>query len=196
MKKILSFLFLCFAAMNIMAAEVRIAAVDLDRIFREYYKSRIAEEFISQQAEAARLYLGQLNSKLEACKAEVRQLGTNVLNPALDQAERQKAAEALKNAEAKVKSVEAEITLYTQEKMRDLQRMEQDKRAEILADIQKEIRRRAAAENYAFVLDSSGKSTNNQPTLLIFPKKNDISDAVIRELNRHAAKPRTERKSR
>ena len=182
--------------MNVMAAEVRIAAVDLDRIFREYYKSRIAEEFISQQAEAARLYLGQLNSKLEACKAEVRQLGTNVLNPALDQAERQKAAEALKNAEAKVKSVEAEITLYTQEKMRDLQRMEQDKRAEILADIQKEIRRRAAAENYAFVLDSSGKSTNNQPTLLIFPKKNDISDAVIRELNRHAAKPRTERKSR
>jgi Skp family chaperone for outer membrane proteins len=196
MRKILSFLFICFAAVNIMAAEVRIAAVDLDRVFREYYKSRIAEEFISQQAEAARLYLGQLNSKLETCKAEVRQLGTNALNPALDQAARQKAAEALKAAEHKLKAAEAEITLYTQEKMRDLQRMEQQKRTEILSDIQREIRRRAAAENYAFVLDTSGKSTNNQPTLLVFPEKNDISDAVIRELNRHAAKPRTENKSK
>lgn len=190
MKKILSFLAVCFCVAAA-AAELRIAVVDLDRIFREYYKSRIAEDFLNQQAEAARIYMGQLNTRLEAARADARKLGTNALNPALSDSDRKKAADAADAALAKVKSIETEISLYTNERMRELRRVEQEKRNEIIADIQKEIQRRAAAGNYAFVFDCSGRSTNNLPSLLVYPKKNDISDAVIRELNRSAAKPQT-----
>ena len=190
MKKILTFLAVCFCVAAA-AAEVRIAVVDLDRIFREYYKSRIAEDFLNQQAEAARIYMGQLNTRLEAARADARKLGTNALNPALSDSDRKKAADAADAALAKVKSIETEISLYTNERMRELRRVEQEKRNEIIADIQKEIQRRAAAGNYAFVFDCSGRSTNNLPSLLVYPKKNDISDAVIRELNRSAAKPQT-----
>ncbi|MBR2625333.1 MAG: OmpH family outer membrane protein [Lentisphaeria bacterium] len=190
MKKILTFLAVCFCVAAA-AAELRIAVVDLDRIFREYYKSRIAEDFLNQQAEAARIYMGQLNTRLEAARADARKLGTNALNPALTDSDRKKAADAADAALAKVKSIETEISLYTNERMRELRRVEQEKRNEIIADIQKEIQRRAAAGNYAFVFDCSGRSTNNLPSLLVYPKKNDISDAVIRELNRSAAKPQT-----
>lgn len=190
MKKILTFLAVCFCVAAA-AAELRIAVVDLDRIFREYYKSRIAEDFLNQQAEAARIYMGQLNTRLEAARADARKLGTNALNPALSDSDRKKAADAADAALAKVKSIETEISLYTNERMRELRRVEQEKRNEIIADIQKEIQRRAAAGNYAFVFDYSGRSTNNLPSLLVYPKKNDISDAVIRELNRSAAKPQT-----
>ncbi|MBE6376691.1 MAG: OmpH family outer membrane protein [Lentisphaerae bacterium] len=190
MKKILTFLAVCFCVAAA-AAELRIAVVDLDRIFREYYKSRIAEDFLNQQAEAARIYMGQLNTRLEAARADARKLGTNALNPALSDSDRKKAADAADAALAKVKSIETEISLYTNERMRELRRVEQEKRNEIIADIQKEIQRRAAAGNYAFVFDCSGRSTNNLPSLLVYPKKNDISDAVIRELNRSAAKPQT-----
>jgi hypothetical protein len=48
-------------------------------------------------------------------------------------------------------------------------------------------------ENYAFVLDASGKTANGLPAVLVFPNANDISDAVIRELNRSAAKPTREK---
>lgn len=183
MKKIFTILAVCFAVV-VSAAEVRIAVVDLDRIFREYYKSRIAEDFLNQQAEAARIYMGQLNTRLEAARAEARKLGTNAANPALSDSDRKKAMDSAEAAIAKVKSIETEISLYNNERVRELRRLEQEKRNEIIADIQREIQRRAAAGNYAFVFDCSGKSTNNLPTLLIFPKKNDISDAVIRELNR------------
>ena len=71
MKKILTFLAVCFCVAAA-AAELRIAVVDLDRIFREYYKSRIAEDFLNQQAEAARIYMGQLNTRLEAARADAR----------------------------------------------------------------------------------------------------------------------------
>ncbi|MBE6388726.1 MAG: OmpH family outer membrane protein [Lentisphaerae bacterium] len=189
MKKILFTLLIFAAVVNAAASGIRIATVDMDRVFKEYYKSRIAEEFLSRQAEAARLYMGQLNTSLEALRAEARKLGTNALNRALSEEAQKKAADAADEAMAKVKAKETEISLYTNERLRELRRLEQERRSEILADIRREIERRAAVENYTFVLDSSGRSANNLPVVLVYPKANDISDAVIRELNRTAAKP-------
>jgi Skp family chaperone for outer membrane proteins len=194
MKKILSILLVCFAVVSASAAELRIAVVDLDRVFREYYKSRIAEDFLNQQAEAARLYLGQLTNKLEAQKAGYLRLRQSIGNQAVSDAERQKMIAAAGELEAQIKATENEIAVYQRQMSRELQRLEQTKRGEILLDIQREIRRRAAAENYAFVLDCSGKSANGLPAVLVCPAKNDISNAVIRELNRSAAKPAMERK--
>ena len=194
MKKLLSILLVCFAVVSATAAELRIAVVDLDRIFREYYKSRIAEDYLTRQAEAARLYLGQLNNKLEAQKAEYHRLRTNALNQTLNNSERQKMAQAAKELEPQIKATENEIANYQREITKELQRLEQSKRQEILLDIQREIRRCAAAENYSYVFDYSGKTTNNQPVILVYPTKNDISNTVIRNLNRSATKPAMEKK--
>lgn len=57
-----------------------------------------------------------------------------------------------------------------------------------MAEIYQEIRRRAAAEGYAFVLDSSGKTMNEQPTLLLCPPSSDFTAAVLTELNRTRTK--------
>ncbi len=186
MKKFLCVLLSLCAAVTVTAAELRIAVIDLDRVFREYYKSRIAEEFLTRQAEAARLYMTQLNTRLEAQRSEARRLETNALNPALSEADRRSAAEAAATARAQVRATENEISLYTNERMRELRRLEEERRREIIEDIQREVRRRAAAENYTFVFDCSGKSANDLPVVLVYPQANDISDAVIRELNRAA----------
>jgi Skp family chaperone for outer membrane proteins len=191
-KSILITLALCMTAV-LTAAEVRIAVVDMDRVFREYYKSRIAEEFINQQIEAARLYTGQLDSQLKTLRSEAARLGTNALNPALSESDRQQAAEQAKQAIAKVKAKENEIAAYAEDRRREFMRLQQEKRSEIINDITNEIRRRAMTENYAFVLDASGKTANGLPAVLVFPNANDISDAVIRELNRSAAKPTREK---
>ena len=189
MKNILIVLLVGFAAV-LSAAELRIAVVDLDRVFKAYYKSRIAEDFLNQQAEAARTYMSQMNSQLETLRAEARRLGTNALNPALTDQARKKAADEADAAMAKVKSKETEISLYANERRREFLRLQQEKRNGIVKDIQMEIKRRAAAGNYAFVLDSSGKTTTGLPAVLVFPAQNDISDEVIRELNRSASKPK------
>jgi Skp family chaperone for outer membrane proteins len=96
------------AAFTVSAASPRIAVVDLRRVFKEYYKSRIAEEFIKQQAESARLYLGQLTKQLESLRAEARRLGTNAMNQALDPALKAKADADAAAALRKVAEKEAE----------------------------------------------------------------------------------------
>ena len=190
MKKVLLLLLLAGAVCSGFAAGPRFAVIDLRRVFKEYYKSRIAEEFIKQQAEAARSYLGQLTRQLETLGAEARRLETNARNMALDPAQRSKAESEAAEAVRKVRAKEAEIQLYARERKQEMDNLDARKRAEILGDIKAEIGRRAAAEGYDWVFDSSGFTTNDQPAVLLFPEKNDISAAVIRELNRGAAQPK------
>ena len=181
---------LCFvSALAVGAAENgRIGVVNLEKIFREYYKSRIAEDAIKQQAEVYRTYLMRLNEQLRTLKEEARAARLNSQNLALSEADRKA---AVQNAEATARQVsqkEAEIELYASEGSASLRKVEQQKRESIMAEIHQEIRRRAAAEGYAFVLDSSGRTMNEQPTLLVYPKAGDFTDAVLTELNRTRTK--------
>ena len=53
------------------------------------------------------------------------------------------------------------------------------------------LRKRAVAEGYDFVLDSSGRTMNDQPTVLYYPERNNITDSVIRTLNRTRTQSQT-----
>ena len=180
----------------LLSAAERIGVVNYEQVFREYYKSRIAEQFINQRAEALRSYLGQMNGQLETLRSNARKLGANALNPALSAPERDKAQMAAEDAAKAVRAKEAEIKLYTAESSREMRALENRKRAEIIADIRAEVKKRAAAEGYAFIFDCSGKTMNGEPALLVYPEKNNITKSVIRELNRTASKAKTEGNSK
>ncbi|WP_419647450.1 hypothetical protein, partial [Victivallis vadensis] len=49
--------------------------------------------------------------------------------------------------------------------------------------------RRATAEGYDFVLDSSSKTLSEQPAVLLFPELDDLTSQVITELNRSRTVP-------
>ena len=187
MKRIFGKLLVLFALVSVVSAGAetqRFAVVNLEKVFREYYKSRIAEDAIKQQAEVYRNYLVKQNSQLIQLKRESEQLQKDAQNPALAEAERTKlGAEAVVKAR-EVAAREAELQLYAAECTRIMREMEQKKREEIMADIYKEIDRRAAAEGFNFIFDSSGKTLNEQPMVLRFPASCDLTEVVIRELNR------------
>lgn len=187
MKRIFGKLLVLFALVSVVSAGAetqRFAVVNLEKVFREYYKSRIAEDAIKQQAEVYRNYLVKQNSQLIQLKRESEQLQKDAQNPALAEAERTKlGAEAVVKAR-EVAAREAELQLYAAERTRLMREMEQKKREEIMADIYKEIDRRAAAEGFNFIFDSSGKTLNEQPMVLRFPASCDLTEVVIRELNR------------
>ena len=100
-----------------------------------------------------------------------------------------RARTAAGRAEAALKAVEAEIAAYQENMVKTLREMERTKRAEIVEDIRKAVRRRAAAEGYRYVFDSSGRTLNEQPALLVHPDNCDLTKVVIEDLNRTAVKP-------
>lgn len=162
----------------------RFAVVHLERVFREYRRSRIAEDAIKQQAEIYRLYMVKQGGLLARLKKEAEESRTQAGNPVLTQEERMRlGAEAIVKAK-EVAAKEAELQLYVSERARTMREIELKKREEIMVDIRREIDRRAMAEGFDFVLDSSGRTMNEQPTVLRFPASCDLTEAVIRELNR------------
>lgn len=172
-------------ALTAVGAEAsRIGVVNLERVFREYYRSRIAEDAIREQFEVYRGHLLKLNNQLRQLQQEARTALINSQNIALDQQERDKYRQAAEAKEQEVAACKAEIELYSSERATSMRKLEEQKRGEIMAEIKKEIERRAAAEGYSFVFDSSGRTLNEQPAVLFFPAGCDLTEAVIRELNR------------
>lgn len=171
------------------AAE-RIAAIDLDKVFREYYKSRIAEESIREQGETYRAYMIQLNDQRTKLMEEARKARFNAQNLALSAEEQRKAAERAAQLENAVKEKSSEIQLYGESRAAAMRELEQRKRREIMTDIRSGIRRQAAARGFLYVFDSSGRTMNEQPAILLFPEGCDLTRAVIEDLNRTAVKPR------
>ena len=185
----LSSALLLLAGAAVFSAEGRIAVIDLERVFREYYRSRIAEEVIRQQAAAYRTYLARLNEELRKLGETARTAQSNALNIALAPAEKQKVEQEAIAARNAVREKEAEIKLFVDERSADMRRLENTKRAEIMTEIRREVAKRASAEGFEFVFDRSGKTMNDQPALLVYPERCDITNSVLRELNRSRSQP-------
>lgn len=168
------------------AGTSNIAVVDLEKVFREYYKSKIAEDQIRRQAGAYRSYLERLNTQLKEAQTNAANARADALNLGLSATERTKAEQRAAAAIRAVSEKRAEIELYSSGRAKDMQKLEADKRNEIMSDIRAELRRRAAAGGYDFVFDVSGKTTNNQPAILLYPEKHDLTREVINSLNRGA----------
>ena len=181
--------FFAFVSALALGAAERIAVVDLEKVFREYYKSRIAEENLRTQGETYRSYLLQLNDQRVKLADAVRKAKFDAQSYALSAEERAKAEKKAAELEAQLNEKTSEIKLYAESSGKSLRELEQKKRVEIMEDIRKCIRRRGAAEGYLYIFDSSGKTMNEQPAILVFPEASDITKVVIEDLNRTAVKP-------
>ena len=181
--------FFAFVSALALGAAERIAVVDREKVFREYYKSRIAEENLRTQGETYRAYLLQLNDQRVKLADAVRKAKFDAQSYALSAEERAKAEKKAAELEAQLNEKTSEIKLYAESSGKSLRELEQKKRVEIMDDIRKCIRRRGAAEGYLYIFDSSGKTMNEQPAILVFPEASDITKVVIEDLNRTAVKP-------
>lgn len=169
------------------ASESKIAVVDLEKVFREYYKSKIAEDMIRRQTGIYQNYLDRLVKELKDAQTKAANAKADALNIGLSAKERAKAEKEATEAIRLVTEKRAEIELYRSGRAKDIQKLEDEKRKEIMDDIKAELKKRAASGGYTYVLDSSGKTTNNQSAVLIYPERHDITKEVINSLNRRAS---------
>ena len=93
MKKALFIFGVALSALLSFAGTSTIAVVDLEKVFRDYYKSKIAEDQIRRQASAYRSYLERLNTQLKEAQSNAANARADALNLGLSASERTKAEE-------------------------------------------------------------------------------------------------------
>ncbi len=176
----------CFA-WSAAAGPQRIAVLDLEKVFREFYKSKIAEGAIKQQAELYRSYMLKLQDQLRTLEDEYKVARDGAQNLALDEASRDQAIGNMRKKEQEILAKRAEAEQYATDRNRKMREFEQTKRREIIAEIRDEVRRRAVAEGYDFVFDTSGKTMNDVPPLLYYSSAADLTPEVLKTLNATAS---------
>lgn len=185
MKKWLGILVM-FAAVTVLnAAEpLKIAVVDMARVFDDYYKTRIVQSQLEEQQSVYRTHVTAMNEEYNKLQDEYKVLLDAAQNITLKETERQEKATKASEKLAEIKQKERDINQYLTEKSRQFKELEDTKRTEITAEILGEVQRRATVDGYDIVLDYSGKTTSSLASVVFFKPNLDITDAVLEELNR------------
>jgi outer membrane protein len=166
------------------AAELKIAVIDMDQIFQSYYKTKIADSTLKQQAEIYKAWVKKLNDSLTKLEEEFKVVRDASQNIALSSSERETKRFEAQKKYREIREKQVEIEQYTAEKTQQYKQLETQKRDAILEEIAKEVKRRSTLEGYVLVIDKSGKTLNGIPSLIYYSPSIDITTPVITELNR------------
>ena len=172
-----------FISAGTFAQGSKIAVADMEQIFKEYYKTKVADANLRKQAEVFKEYAEKLNDSLVKLQDEFKKLRDDAQNIALSDVERENKRLAAQDKYRQMKEKEDEFKQYSTDKQGVLRNQYEDQRAKLLDEIKNVIQRKAVAEGYDVVLDSSGKTLNNIPSIIYFKSAMDLTDVVIKEIN-------------
>ena len=162
----------------------KIGTVDMQRAFKEYYKTKDAEAKINDARSAAKK---EYDDRAEAYKKaldEINSLNKQLDAPALTaEAKTQKARER-DDKIANIKKMEREINDFSQTRDRQLQEQLMRMREGIVKEITDVVVEKVKTNNMDFVFDKSGVSLNGVPVMLYAPPNVDFTNDIIAVLNK------------
>jgi Skp family chaperone for outer membrane proteins len=177
----------------------RIVTVDLNKVFTDYYKTPIASAKIKDTAES---FNKELNEMVDNYKKEIEEL--NKLREDQDKPEytaevREQKRKAVSEKLAETQKIQRDLEEYRTSHGKILQDQQLRMRQTIVKEIQDVIDKEARDAGYQLVLDKSGTTANAVPTVLFSQDTLDITDDLIKVLNKNQPKTteapkRTEKK--
>lgn len=187
MKKLLS-LSLALALVVPIAARaqgnMKIGTVDMNRTFREYSKTKDAENKINDAKNQAKKEYDERADTYKKALDDINNLNKQLDAPALSaDAKTQKAKERDEKI-ANIKNMEREITEFRQTRERQLQEQAMRMREGIVKEITDVVMDKVKTNHFDLVFDKSGNSLNGVPLLMYAPDSIDFTNDVVAVLNK------------
>ncbi|PYK41469.1 MAG: hypothetical protein DME60_03140 [Verrucomicrobia bacterium] len=162
----------------------KIGTVDMQRAFKEYYKTKDAEAKINDARSAAKK---EYDDRAEAYKKaldEINSLNKQLDAPALTAEAKTQKAKERDDKIANIKKMEREINDFSQTRDRQLQEQLTRMREGIVKEITDVVVEKVKTNNMDFVFDKSGVSLNGVPVMLYAPANVDFTNDIIAVLNK------------
>lgn len=189
MKKFISLTFviltvgLLASANSASAADLKIAIVDLRKVFDKYYKTIQSTAGIRQEAADIDKERKELVDNAKKDEDDWRKLIDKANDQAVSAEERDKSKKAAEEKYGQLEGDKQQITEFDRVSASRMHDKEQQRRDDIVKEIRHVLDADAKAAGYTMVLDSSGESANMVPVMLYTNGQNDLTDALIKELN-------------
>jgi outer membrane protein len=177
-----TFLLLAFLSTPALA-QTKIATVDLAKLFHDYYKTKLAQASIQEKAAQFDKDDRDMKDDFKKGSDEYQTRLAQANDQAISADERDKRKQA---ADAKLKQLQDTknaIDQFERQAQTTLGEQQKRMRDNILVEIKAAVAAKAKAGGYALVIDSAAETVNGTTAVLYDSGENDLSDAVLSQLN-------------
>ena len=165
------------------AADQKIATIDLAKVFEKYYKTIRSTAALKQEAVDMQKERKDMVDAGKKTEDEWQKLIDKAEDQAVSAEERARSKAAAEDKLREVKNAEQTIQEYDRVSANRLHEKERQRRDDIVKEIRGVLNAEAKAGGYTLVLDVSGESANMAPVVLFSSGVNDLTDSLIKELN-------------
>lgn len=175
----------CVVPATVKAQEMNssIVFINLDSVFTNYHKTKLAEAQLKDQADEIKSERKGLIDQLDEIQRQYQTLRTQAQSTALnDDARNQKRAEAEEKL-IEVRDMESKIRRLEESAQRKIDDQSRRARKRLVEEINEVIKGFASTRGYTAIIDMSGESLNGVPTVVYYNPKLDITEEVIALVN-------------
>ena len=177
---------------GVMAAEQKIAFINMERVFDEYYKTKSANVQFKASGEEIDGKRKEIVAKARTLKADFDKLNLEYKDKSLNDSTREKKKEAAEEKLDEIKDVEKTLMEFDKVHKKEISDQMRLMQQQIVGEIRGVIQTYAIENKIDIVLDNSGKTLNNVESVMYFDKRMDITDPILAIMNKNA--PETEKK--
>jgi outer membrane protein len=184
-------LILCLLGAVEAGAQIRIGTVDMDRVLKEYHKTKEAEAKLNEATNAAKKEFDERADAYKKALDEINKLNGQLDTPVLSADAKASKAKERDEKIASIKKMEREINEFRQTREQQLQQQMLRLRESIVKEITDVVMERGKSKNLDLVFDKAGASSNRFSPILFSLDSMDFTADVIVELNKkeRATKP-------
>jgi outer membrane protein len=165
-------------------AEYRIATVDLGRVFTNYWKTKQAQVVIDETKGDIEKSGKELLTTFNKAKEDYQKMLETVNDPAVSTQERDKRKKAAEDKLKDLKDQDDNLQQFDRASRASLEEKLKRTRDNIVSDIRTAVSAKAKTDGYTLIIDTAAQSVNGTPVILYsVPDNNDITDAVIKQIN-------------
>ena len=164
-------------------AQGRIATVDLRKVFDNYWKTKQADTALKERAaDMEKEHTNMLNDWKKA-KDDYQSLLTSASDQAVAADERERRKKSAEDKLKYIKETEDTITAYERQARNTLEEQKSRMRDNILNEIRNVLNAKGKAGGFSLVIDTAAQSKDQTPIVLFTNNENDLTDALLTQLN-------------
>ncbi len=177
------FLALMLPLAAVQAAD-EVAYVDLQEIFKQFYKTQLAQDQIRQQADDIKLEREEIEVEVNKMKDEIEILRTDSRDETFTEAERENKRDLLEEKLVELQKKETDMAEFEKLRMEQMEQQNTRMTKKLFDEIHEVIIQHAKAAGYSAVVDRSAQSRIGSEVVLYTSPKVDITADVLEILNK------------
>ncbi len=160
------------------SAQTKIATVDMKKLLKEYYKTKMAENALEKKRDDLRKELKDMADGLDKAKTDYKALLDQANDPAISSDERDRRKQTATEKAREINNSQGALEQFQRQAEVQLQDQSQRMSVNLVSEIQKAVGNKANAAGYSLVVNAA------IPDAIVYSADStDITDDVLKQLN-------------